>query len=412
MNVHAPLAKCQPRFLPPTRPWAVGAVLAALTAALAGAGFAQEKASSPGVQVTIKDEKPMVVEQVLPVDPVRRINYQPLGLAIAIRGENNETLHLSHFPGVLVGGQFFDQGQGGRVDYQNQALLKKGAKDRDGYTSSYIYGDGVRVTGTFTVVPSKAQGKETKRQLNTILIHYVIENQSKQAQKVGFRIYMDTFIVDNDGCLFAAPTMPGKVLDGIVLKDKQLPPYVQLLQRPDLKNPMYVAHLTLDLGAKFEKPDRVVLTRHGNGFGQWEMPAMMAGGDSALGVFWDPKDIKPGGKRELVYAYGKGIAASPEGEGQFELALGGSFEVGKVFTITAYVGDLSPGQSLTLQLPDGMALVEGKLQQSVPDPGEGEFPSVVVWRARVLRHGEFPVRVRSSTGVTQGKIVTLSPTKG
>ena len=67
----------------------------------------------------------------------------------------------------------------------------------------------------------------------------------------------------HDGCLFAAPTIPKKILDGVELKDKMLPEYVQLLQRPNLDNPGYVAHLTLNLGSKIERPNRVVLTRHG-----------------------------------------------------------------------------------------------------------------------------------------------------
>ena len=33
-------------------------------------------------------------------------------------------------------------------------------------------------------------------------------------------------------------------------------------------------------------------------FGGWDMPAVSAMGDSALGVFWEPKEIKPGDKRE------------------------------------------------------------------------------------------------------------------
>jgi hypothetical protein len=412
MNANAFETNNQRRYWPCTRRWAIGAVLAALAAAMAGTGFSQEKAGSPAVQVSIKDDKPVVVEQVLPVDPVRRIVYQPQGLAISVRGENGETLHLSHFPSLMIDGQFLQQGQGGRVDYDNRPLAKKGGKGREGFTSSHIFVDGVRVTATFTLVPTKAQGKVGKRQLDAMLIHYVIENQSKAAHKVGLRIYMDTFIVDNDGCLFAAPTIPGKVLDGTVLKDKQLPPYVQLLQRPDLKAPGYVAHLTLDLGSKFEKPDKVVLTRHGQGFGTWDMAAINAGGDSALGVFWEPKEIKPGGKRELIYGYGKGLATNPESEGQVEVVLGGSFEPGKMFTITAYVADPGLGQSLTLELPDGMVLAEGKLQQSVPELRDGEDQSVVFWRARVLRLGEFAVRVRSSTGVTQGKIITISQAKG
>ena len=87
---------------------ALGLVAAVLLAALAGTSASQEQASGP-VKVSIKDEKPVIVEQVLPVDPQRRINYQPSGLSVMVRGENNETLHLSMFPGVLIDGQFIDE---------------------------------------------------------------------------------------------------------------------------------------------------------------------------------------------------------------------------------------------------------------------------------------------------------------
>ena len=90
-----------------------------------------------------------------------------------------------------------------------------------------------------------------------LLVHYLVENKGTRPHQFGLRVYMDTYVIDNDGCLFAAPTMPGKVLDGVALKGKLLPPYVQLLQRPDLKAPGFVAHLTLDLGPKLEKADRL-----------------------------------------------------------------------------------------------------------------------------------------------------------
>ena len=236
-----------------------------------------------------------------------------------------------------------------------------------------------------------------------------MENKGTQNHKIGLRVYMDTYIVDNDGALFAAPTIPGKVLDGIELKDKTLPDYFQILQRPDLKNPGYVAHATLNLGRAVDKPDRVVFTRHGLGLNTWEMMPAMAGGDSAMGIFWEPKEIAAGGKREITYAYGKGIAIAPENEGRFNLVLGGSFEPGKLFTIAAYVQDPAAGQSLTLELPPGMERVEGKEIQPVAPGGEDRPQSLVLWKARVLRTGRFPLRVRSSTGLTQTKLITISP---
>ncbi len=397
----------------PSRRGFLVVLLASLAAPLAAAGPQQ---GQPPVQVTIKDEKPVVVDPtvLLPVDPVRRIQYQPQGLAVYVSGERGERLHLSHFPSLLLDGQFLpQQGPTGRADFANRPLGKtREGKDREGFSSSYLYADGLRVTMTMTVVPTKPQTKAAKRRRDAVLIHYLIENQGKQAHKIGLRVYMDTYIVNNDGCLFAAPTLPNKLLDGIELEGKTLPPYVQLLQQPNLKNPGFVAHLTLDLGPKLEKPDRVVLTRHGQGFNMWNMQAIASMGDSGLGVYWEPKEIKPGGKREIAYGYGQGLVPSPESEGRVELTLGGSFVPGKRFTITARVHDPAAGQSLRLELPDGMTLLEGPEVQPVPAPQGEERPhSLVMWRARVLRPGAFTVRVHSSMGVTQGKLVTVSPRK-
>jgi hypothetical protein len=374
----------------------------------AGVSLAQQPAAPP-VRVTIKDDQPVIIEPEAPLDPVRRINYQPSIMGVAVRTEANQTLHLGHFMTLSVDGQLYHQfGPNGRPEYANRPLPRgKGGKDREGFESATAYGD-VRVTCTVTVVPTRPASRGAKRRRDAVLVHYVAENKGQQPHKVGLKVYMDTYVIDNDGALFAAPTHPGKILDGMTLQGKTLPPYLQILQRPDLKNPGFVAHLTLDLGKRLEKPDRIVLTRFGAGGNGWDMPVFQAMGDSAMGVYWEPKELKPGGKREFAYGYGQGIATTPENEGRVELALGGSFEPGKLFTVTAYVADPAPGQSLTLELPEGMALADGKEARPVPAPRDDEAFSVVVWRARVLRPGEFALRVRSSTGVTRGKTITVT----
>jgi hypothetical protein len=411
MSPQLPQDGGRPGTSTPARRRGVRLALAALAAALVGTAFSQGQAPRAPFKVTVKDEKAVTSEEAaIPVDPVRRINYGSTGLGASVRGENNETLHLSHFPSFNVDGQVHhNQINGGRYEYMNRPLAQqKGRKAREGFESSFVAGD-LRILTTVSLVPTKPATKGAKRQLDSVLVHYTIENKGNQAHKFGLRIYMDVFVVNNDGALFAAPTRPGKILDAVILKDKELPPYVQMLQNPNLQNPGYVSHLTLDLGSKLEKPERVVLTRHGTGFGGWDMPAFNAGGDSALGVFWETKEIKPGGKRVIAYAYGKGIATSPENEGLVRLALGGSFEPGKAFDVTAYVTDPVPGQSLTLQLPRGMELLGSAECQPVPEtPGEEPY-SLVRWRARVLQPGEFPLRVRSSTGVTQTKTITVTP---
>ena len=363
----------------------------------------------PAVKVKISDEKPVVVEPVLPIDPTQRIQYQPAGnLNVQIRDAMNRNLHLSHYTILQVDGQFVFPGNGGQLEVNNGPLPKMpGGKARKGFMSVWKNND-LRITMTAEVVPTRPSKKGTKRLMNSVLVRYQVENKGKQVHKVGLRPYFDTYIIDNDGSLFAAPNFPKKILDGIELKDKQLPDYVQVLQRPDLANPGFVAHLTLNLGSGIEKPNRIILTRHGAFRNQWDMQAVQAMGDSAMAVYWDPKDIRPGGKREMGYAYGEGVAYGPASEGNFNVKLGGSFEPGKVFTIAAMISDPAPGQSLTLELPDSMERVEGKRVQPVHIMGDDQAQTMVLWKARVLRLGEFPIRIRSSTGVTMTKVISIS----
>jgi hypothetical protein len=384
-------------------------VMAVLAVALGAVVALAQRPAGPPYQVTVQDEKTVATEPVLPLDPTPHIRYFPSGMGVAVRGEQNQTLHLSHFPTFIIDGRIYPQGQGGAVQYANRPLPQiKGRRNRQGFTSAYVFGD-LHVTMTGTLAPTRSSRKAAKRRLDAVVVQYLVENKGKQAHKFGLRVYMDVFIVNNDGALFAAPTMKGQILNGMVLQGKTLPPFLELLQMPNLKNPGFVAHLTLDLGSKLEKPNRLVLTAYPQGFGGWDCPAVKAFGDSALAVFWEPREIAPGKKREFAYGYGEGIALPLEGEGRVKLVLGGSFQPGKRFDVTAYVTDPIPGQSLTLQLPKGMKLVEGPQTQPVPEPVGDEPATLVRWSGQVLRAGSFPLHVRSSSGVTQSKTIRVAP---
>jgi hypothetical protein len=382
----------------------------AAVACLALTVGADEPAKSP-VKVTIEDDKAVIVETALPIDPTPRIRYAASGLGAQITDEQGRQLHLSHFPIIKIDEQVMQVGaRGGKFERINQTLPKTaGDKQRQGFQAVFMQ-DELRITLTAELTPTKPAAGNKKREMGALLMRYLVENVGKQPRKFGLKAYMDVYIITNDGALFAAPTFPNKILDGIELKDKTLPDYVQCLEQPDLRNPGYVAHLTLDLGSSLEKASRVVLSRHGaGGFNAWEMPAVQAMGDSALAVYFEPKEIKPGGKREFGYAYGKGVAIAPESEGRVEMRLGGSFAPGKLFTITAQVHDPIAGQALTLELPKGMSLIEGREIQPVPQPFADPPQSQVEWKCRVQEFGRFPVRLRSSNGVTHTKIVTVEP---
>jgi hypothetical protein len=363
--------------------------------------------------VKIQDEKPVVVdtEDTSAIDPARRINFQSQGaFNVNINTIQGQTLHLSHFPSFMINGRMLQGGQGGRIETFNGPSTDKGAggKKRTGFRTVWVL-DNLRITQTAELHPSKSKGPGQKRLMNNVLITYTLENKGTTSQTVGTRVYMDTYVIDNDGCLFAAPvTHPGKILDGVKLEGKTLPPYLQMLQRPNLKNPGYVSHLTLNLGGKYEKADKLILTRHGAGFNVWDMPAFASMGDSGIGIYWPIKELKPGAKRELAYVYGEGIAVGARSEGHLQLALAGSFEPGKIFTISALVADPAPGQTLSLELPAGMQRLEGKEIQPVAHLADDQEYSAVLWRARVLAPGQHAIRVRSSTGVTQSKIVSIT----
>jgi hypothetical protein len=397
--------------------WTRGALVILAAGAFALMALAQGPADeippSP-FEVKIKDESKQInVEPVLPVDPVQHVqfNAQP-NMMINLRVDN-KTLHLGTIQTLLNidGRPMFPGNPPGRLVLINAPLPNKpGQKRKPGVMSVYEIGK-VSITQMVEVVATKPRTQGQKRRLDSVLVKYIVDNKDTMPHKVWVRIFMDVFIVNNDGALFAAPNQPGKILDGVWLKGKQVPEYLQFLQMPNLKNPGFVAHMTFNFGHGYEMPSRVLLTRL-QGFGlNWELNPFMAMGDSAMGVYWEPAEIRPGSKRMMAYAYGEGIAPKLEGDGQLAVVLGGSFEPGKLFSVAAFVQDPSPGQTLTLELPPGIERVEGKEKQPVPvvdDSGN----TMVLWKARVLRAGEFPLRVRSSTGFTATKLISVIPRKG
>jgi len=377
---------------------------------LATGSFSQEPVQP--FKVTIKDDKPAIklVESNLKIDPAQHVQVNGGGgMMINVR-VNNQTMHLGMIQTVVkVDNQVHANNNFGGVFRQNQPLPKKpGGKARVGFVSVSNFNK-IVITQTVEVVPTlPAKGAKMRRQ-DSVMVTYEVENKDNKPHQVGLRVWFDVFIVNNDGALFAAPNKPGKILDGVELKDKDVPDYLQFLQVPNLQNPGFVAHMTYDFGKAFERPNRVILTSLGGAFNPngWDMMVFQAGGDSAMGFYWDPKELTPGKKRNLAYGYGQGICPKLQGDGEFNVALGGSFEPGKVFTISAYVQDPFPGQTLTLELPDSMERVEGKARQPVPAPDDNGH-TMVLWKARVLRTGDFHLRVHSSSGVSHGKMISVT----
>ncbi len=369
------------------------------------------------VKVVVKDGKTVSESASVPVDPYPRItigHYQGGGFNFGLNVEGKRLCcsdQGSIWIHSRIDGREMPLGQGGQVAAPQVLPPGPFGKKRQGKIWTWQYQD-LHFTQIVEIVPSKpSTGKPApgeKRRMDTCRISYLVENKGQKPHKVELRQGIDTLIVNNDGALFASPTThPGQILNGVELKGKTFPEFLHVLQQPDVKNPGFVATMTFKMAAKAQGPNRIVLTQLGQ-FNTWEVPAVQAG-DSACAIYWEPREIKPNTKHEFAWAYGGGYACNPENDGVVALALGGSFEPGKIFTLTAYVEDPVLNQTLTLELPDGMERLEGREVQPVPVAHSG--PSVVLWKARVLRPGDYEVKVRSSTGVTQIKSISISPSR-
>src|SRR5579871_3392741 len=206
------------------------------------------------IKVKIRDDRPVVVEAQLPIEPQQHAQVSGQNNMMVTLRVDSKTMHLGAIQTVLkIDGQIIQPGNfPGRTLVQNQPLPQKAGKRRTtGFYSVYEVNK-VQITQLVEVVPTKPAKGASKRRLDAMMVRYLVDNKDNRPHQVGVRVWMDMFLVNNDGALFAAPNRPGKVLDGVEMRDKDVPDYLQVLQRPDVQNPGYVAHFTYHFGKAFE----------------------------------------------------------------------------------------------------------------------------------------------------------------
>lgn len=294
-------------------------------------------------------------------------------------------------------------------------------RKRIGLQSIYDYdSQKVEVTQTVEIVAGEqVAAGQTKRRLDTCLVRYRIDNKDEQPHRVAFRFVLDTFIGGNDGVPFTIPGASGLCnTSRDFASPESVPDFIQALEHPSLDNPGTVAHLTLRLGGGVDAPDRVTLGRWINQLQwkafekphvDWEFPVQSMGNDSGVVLYWNERAIPAGGHRDLGFAYGLGSVASTEG-GKLGLTVGGSFRPGEEFTVTAYIHEPLPRQTVSLELPRGLKLVEGEATQNVPalPSGAASRNSPVTWKVKAAKADRFTLRVKSSNGLSQSQVVTVS----
>ena len=368
-------------------------------------GFVPTGNAQPGkrFKVTVKDEKKTIGEAVLPVDPQLRISLQRssfMNFGLVAEGKRLTFSSGSGRPSFRIDG---------RVQYPTSgrtSALKPDARGKPRTGVEYLWQQGnLKVTHIQEVVPSRLPGRAKpgqKRKRDTVLFRYIVENKGPKPVKFGLRVRIDMYNNRTDGPSFAADTLPNKVINAMVMTGKQIPDYLKSIERPNLQAPGNVAYFTFKMGYKSELPSKLIPTIHGAQDLGWDVRAQNFNGDSDLVLYWADKVLKPGEKRDIAFGYGQGLATKPESEGRVKFDLKGSLQPQKVFSIVSYVHDPISNQTLKLELPEEIQLLEGPRVQPVPEPQDKNV-SLVLWKVKALEPGNHLIRIRSSNGVNYGK---------
>jgi hypothetical protein len=228
------------------------------------------------------------------------------------------------------------------------------------------YPSKVRITQDVTLVASNDAGRP-----DGVVVRYLIENQDDEAHTVGLRFLLDTHVGQRDGVPFASSQAFGPISDSREFgkdMDDKVPCFFQMLERDDLANPGMVATLmvksldTLELAGReiaVEPADRVVVA----GMPQdadWAIdPSDFSNKNSCVALFWEERKLQPGSIRVVGFTYGEGKIVADEGRKEPKLALSYAPRPrpGTEFDILVYVRDGARGESVRIELPNGMKLV-------------------------------------------------------
>lgn len=304
----------------------------------------------------------------------------------------------------------------------------KPVEGKTGKSREFEMKPGIYVTQTVTIEPGEAVEYEKdkyKRYLSMCLVRYKIHNRdpSKATHEVGLRVLMDTCIGENDGVPFTFPGVSEVVTDKRDLRGPEVPDFIQVLEKPNLRDPGIIMQLNLRFmdKDKYEAPNRFQLTRYpGNDrakLDKWEVPLDAIKrpgepeGDSAVAIYWEPKPLGPGKTRELAFTYGLGSVAVAENS-KIGLTIGGATYVNGEFTVLALIAD-KEANNATITLPEGLTLKDPKTRtQPVianrPDESGQVRPSPVTWIVRADKEGKHNIRVETNTGAEKSRRVTIT----
>ena len=225
--------------------------------------------------------------------------------------------------------------------------------------------------------------------LDTFRIRYKMTNRDRVEHTAGLRLLLDTFIGTNDGVPFYIPGRQDVVDKPLVLKGDEVPETVLALEKTDLSDKeMTVVKLGFGQGNE-ERPGMLALTQWPGSRAvaerftteQWRAvenvpwawsPARSFEHDSAAGIFYLPRALKPGESQTVSFTYGLGsLSSGSSSNASLSLQANGPFTAGQKFWVSAFVKRPTVGQTVRLTLPKGLTLANRESEEkSIPAGGE------------------------------------------
>ena len=206
----------------------------------------------------------------------------------------------------------------------------------------------------------------TTGNVDTVEISYRIWNKDIKAHNIGTRIVFDTFLGKEDGAPFRVPGL-GTVTTEKLLQGAEIPEY--WYSYDDLVKPTIRAQGTLKI-KNSPVPDKIILAGwHHFNDNLWNFrlkegrsfkKSFLSPKDSAVGIFWEPKEVSPDDSitfKTYYGLYGTTVSVSR----LFNVSLGGAVATsGEPFLVNADLQNISsqPAKDVKAEiiLPKGLKL--------------------------------------------------------
>jgi hypothetical protein len=238
-------------------------------------------------------------------------------------------------------------------------------------------------------------------QADALQIRYIITNTGTENHDVGLRMMIDTMVDGNDRAPFK---VPGE--DGVESVDYErdylgdgVPGFWQVFNNFD--NPDISAQYSMS-GRDITAPDRFTIANWGSITGtkwDYEITPGRGTGDSAVGMWWNPKTLAPGEQKVITTYYGR-----PGVGGEEALVLSGRSKLTydewstAPFNLISYFTNNTDttlnNVSLKLEADPGITIVDNDPEHALGTIQGGETTQST-WKLKPNTHGKHKITVKA-----------------